>query len=179
MDTPSRRPSGHSQYVPKYYQTNDSNIWGMKWQFPCAHITTFRATCTGLFLKSSSTYSATRGAAIRSGSEPPMSRQASLRMGQNTMAESTRYQASLAWYQSFLPPSTLQSISQLHESFALFFICCPQTQNTHLVFTGFYMGLSNLQGLHEKERKKNKRMKTLSLANAHENIIQAAIKTTE
>lgn len=145
----------------------------------CAHIPILRATCTGLFLKSSSTYSATRGAAMRSGSEPPMSRHASLQMGQNTMAESARHQASLAGSQSFHPPSTLQSVSQLHKSFALFLLCCPQTQNTHLVLTGFYMGLSNLQGLYGKKEKKNRSMKTLLLANPNENIIQAAIQTAK
>lgn len=145
----------------------------------CAHIAILRATCTGLFLKSFSTYSATRGAAIRSGSEPPMSRHASLQMGQNIMAECTRHQASLAGYQSFHPPSTLQSVSQLHKSFSLFLLCCPQTQNTHLVFTGFY-GLSNLQGLYgKKTKKKNKSMKTLLLSNPNENIIQAAIQTAK
>lgn len=129
---------------------------------------------TGLFLKSSSTYSATRGAAIRSGSEPPMSRHASLQMGQSTMAEAAQEQTSRAGYWSFHPPSTLQSISQLHETFPRFLLRCPQPQNTHLMFTGFQMGLSNLQGLSLEGGKKTS-MRTLFL-NPNSNTIHKAEK---
>lgn len=107
----------------------------------------FLTTFTGLSLKRAWVYSATRGAAIRSGSEPPMSRHATLKRGEKRVDEERLSDKTSPWRN--YPPATLQSISELHQPPSLCLICSPQPQDTHLAVSGFHIHLPNFKRLLE------------------------------